>query len=827
MSKFYKFGWGKVLLSAVLLLGLYGCGNETEDKEDLNNDLANLATVVAQDAIYSTGFSDQYQVDLSSRVLVSDGSEFMVTDVEELSPDDECKVQSITDIGFVVAAQSLKVCDYRYQVASKLSMENESQALIRLAVSKTPEQAQLPPISAVTLLNTSVDVNLAQELAKLGVDLDGFTLSSETTLPFNSGSEAVTNPVNNTLTYTPAADFEGIDRVLFTYSNGSDQVLMGILDVAVSYEANKGLTVQENIVYPQRININQKVDIDISPYVTSEDGDDYQLVYVGAFNAEVAAKNPTDTNNKVFTFQSSIVGEHTVSFAVSDHNGAYEMGLIKITTKDPAQSAKWGDIVYSVNRFTAPTTAADANYLGIPYSAILVDNNYDPAVNMTAYSYQDAKALCTDLDATLATADQLEQLAANVDVNGTYHWPAKYRYIADQSGSGVQVDITGETDSTVADANVYYLSCVLPGQMSIIQSESDVEAVANGVDTATVSVKLDIGGSDSSDKIISASSDSPNVTFSNRATTNASGIAMFTFTSFKAENVNVRFEYADVEISTQIRFTGDEKTAVLSLATIVNDSEFGADPNKVRATLRDANNNPIEKRTVSFSSTSSDVAISADAETDAKGEQDASIRWTSNEPNSDKIVAINAKYQRSDGATLNASSNVQFVKPSLMCGGQLNDRDLNNASGPCLKVVKRPDFNYLYTAAPSAAFLDKIGFGYDSWRLVTEDGSRGPNGGQFLSWTYDKNNVFAGYEWCVKLNSIEFAGRTNWGISTLNLPVYMGNMYLSYGWPTSRLYSAAAAEPGYTQVAAFDYFTSLGYGGNYNQAYISCASYSE
>lgn len=825
MSNFNKLGWGKVLLSTMLLFGLYGCGNEAEDKADLNNDLANTATVVAQDAMYSTGFSDQYQVDLTSRVLVSDGSEFIVTDVEELSPGDECDVQSINDTGFVIAAQSLKVCDYRYQVASKLSTENESQALLRVAVSKTPEQAQLPPISAVTLLNTAIDVDLAQELSKLGVDLDGFTLSSETTLPFNSGSEASTNPVNNILTYTPAADFEGIDRVLFTYSNGSDQVLMGVLDVAVAYEANKGLTIQDNIVYPQRVSINQKVDIDISPYVTSEDGDDYQLVYVGAFNAEVAAKNPTDTNNKVFTFQSSLVGEHTVSFAVSDHNGAYEMGLIKVITQDPAQSAKWGDIVYGVNRFTAPTTAADANYLDIPYSAILVDDGYDPAINMTAYSYQDAKTLCTNLGAKLATADQLERLASNVDVSGTYNWPVKYKYIADQSGSGVQVDITGAEDSTAADANVYYLSCVFPGQMSIVESDSDFEAVANGVDTATVSVKLDFGGSDNSGKVISASSDSSNVTFSSTATTNASGVATFSFTDFKAESINVTFNYVDLQINTHIVFIGDEKTAVLTLATIVDGSDFGSEPNKVRATLRDANNNPIEKRIVNFSSTSTDVAISADTETDTKGEQDASIRWAATEPSVSQTVGIDAKYNRSDGMTLNASTNVQFIKESLVCGGLYNDTNMTNASGPCLKVARRPGTNYLYTSTPSVAFMDAVGYRYSTDQIRTEDGSRGPAGGGFMSWNYSLANVDAGRDWCEKLSEIEFSGRSNWQLSRTNISLYLGNMYTYFGWPTSSLYSGNATLPEESVVIAFDYFTGWMDGGSYRYAYVSCVSH--
>lgn len=824
MSKFYKFGWGKTLLPAILLFGLYGCGNETEDKEDLINDLTNLATVVAQDAIYSTGFSDQYQVDLSSRVLVSDGSEFIVTDVEEISSGDECKVQSITGTGFVVSAQSLKVCDYRYQVASKLSMESESQALIRLAVSKTPDQAQLPPISAVTLLNTPVDVDLTQELAKLGVDLDGFTLLSETTLPFNSGSEAVINPVNNVLTYTPAADFEGIDRVLFTYSNDSDQVLMGILDVAVSYEANEGLTVQDNIVYPQRININQKVDIDISPYVTSEDGDEYQLVYVGAFNAEVAAKNPTNTNNKVFTFQSSIVGEHTVSFAVSDHNGAYEMGLIKITTKDPAQSAKWGDIVYGVNRFTAPQTVADANYLGIPYSAILVDDGYNPAIYMTAYNYDSAQQNCKKLGGRLPTVSELQEMSEQIMPSSEKNWPAKYTYIVDQDGTGFQVDITGVTPPALANSNVYYSTCFLQGGLSVIQDGSDFEAVADGSDKAVLRVKLNAAGFDNVGKIITASVDSTNVSYETSAITNNQGIAEFTFTNFKAETVNVNIEYALLRTSASIVFIGDEMTAKLFLENVSDSYDYQRDLKKVRATLLDAYDNPIANKTVDISSASRDVLITSDFYTNEFGEQNASVQWISSEPDVLELVEINAEYHRGDGTILNASTDVKFVKAFSMCGGIINDTDRTNASGPCLKVIQQPEKNYLITATPSAEFMDTVKYSYSPDRLITEDGSRGPSGGRFMSWNYDIWNLYAGSDWCYKLNQIEFADRVDWMIYKFSPYSFMGNMFLNYGWPTGRYYSSTTQTPD-NMVMSSDYFTGQQYVGVFDQVYISCVSY--
>ena len=124
---------------------------------------------------------------------------------------------------------------------------------------------------------------------------------------------------------------------------------MAIARVAVGYEANQDFTIDDGIIYADAINISTPADIDISDFVSSDDEDDYQLVYVNTFNADVASKDPLDISNKVNTFTAYSAGYHYISFAVSDHNGAYDMGLIKVYVVDPNQSARWeGQVTYLI-----------------------------------------------------------------------------------------------------------------------------------------------------------------------------------------------------------------------------------------------------------------------------------------------------------------------------------------------------------------------------------------------------------------------------------------------------------------------------------------------
>ena len=57
---------------------------------------------------------------------------------------------------------------------------------------------------------------------------------------------------NQTLTYTPESEFAGIDRILFSFTDAEQNPRLGQVDIAISAEANQGLTVQEILFIRKR-----------------------------------------------------------------------------------------------------------------------------------------------------------------------------------------------------------------------------------------------------------------------------------------------------------------------------------------------------------------------------------------------------------------------------------------------------------------------------------------------------------------------------------------------------------------------------------------------
>jgi len=173
----------------------------------------------------------------------------------------------------------------------------------------------------------------------------------------------------------------------------------------------------------------------------------------------------------------------------------------------------------------------------------------------------------------------------------------------------------------------------------------------------------------------------------------------------------------------------------------------------------------------------------------------------------------------SDEVTLN-------VIPSYICGhttgnplnnqtgGGLNDTDLSNALGECLKIneIVDPNDNITkwFTSTPSEAMLSHLGYTLDSApdnagntysALKEETGTYGPAGnfGQFR-----QDGMFGSYNsqydrWCDKLSWLNFAGKSNWEmVKVTELAALKGYdnpqslpMYSRFGWPTQTAYWTA------------------------------------
>ncbi|CCO47768.1 hypothetical protein VIBNISOn1_350004 [Vibrio nigripulchritudo SOn1] len=143
----------------------------------------------------------------------------------------------------------------------------------------------------------------------------------------------------------------------------------------------------------------------------------------------------------------------------------------------------------------------------------------------------------------------------------------------------------------------------------------------------------------------------------------------------------------------------------------------------------------------------------------------------------------------------------------LPCGGQVNDTDMYNAAGYCLKVIEGDSGeakNKLFTATPSIEVMNQLGY-------KLEDSAT--NFGRTYGATYQETRIegeFArfrvdGWSWendpqssnfgrngqldryCDDLNSLRFMGRTNWKrpnrYELYSLVYHLGDLTANYGWP--------------------------------------------
>ncbi|WP_041055585.1 hypothetical protein [Vibrio owensii] len=477
-----KFPYAVVAMA----IALAGCNGEGDNAKDTGSPESTVpATIVAQNATFITQHDANYEVDLSDKVSVSDGKSFRLVEVTSLTQNAECYPLEQTEQAFTIAADTSKSCTYEYKVEvvdapsiAQASMSSVSAAsadstptdiaITRVAVTSAEATAtsevEWPAISAVTFVETEVTVDIKDELlfqAAISVP-SGFKLSEEISLPYAFPGAPITATVNslrNTITYTPFFGFEGIERILFSYINESTgEVYLGTLDIAVAFDPNLGLQVEKGGTV-DKVKVGEKTTIDIAPFVTSLDDDRFQLIHVDSFNAATAPLNPGFLGNTQLTFETSVVGYHYVSFAVSDNNGAYGYGLVEVPVYDPNKAAQWSGIHSQAQFFTAPLTTSEALMEQIEYSGSFVDDTFTPELSLALFNSSSSQSFCTsNASGRLPTSTELNVLSAE-DVETSNNWPVSQQYIASDAGVFKTVDMKTGLASDYVDGN-YLVTCV-------------------------------------------------------------------------------------------------------------------------------------------------------------------------------------------------------------------------------------------------------------------------------------------------------------------------------------------------------------------------------
>ncbi|MEZ8658785.1 hypothetical protein AB6D68_06690 [Vibrio cyclitrophicus] len=655
----HKFHKNRLPVTALCMaLVLVGCNGDSSDSGSTTESSV-PTTINAQNATFVTQYADSYKVDLSDKVLIggNGNDSFTLVDVTPLSETPECQLLGQSDKGFTVAADSSKSCDYQYQVESTSSSATSvlsNLAITRVAVVRDVpvdvSEIELNAISSTTFIEQTVEVKEIKSLLKsqTGFDIgDGFILSDIVTLPY-SDNTATVNPINDSILYTPPSGFEGIERILFSYINDvSGEVLLGTLDIVVTQDVNYGFIVDDNITYPT-VGVNEKVEIDISQYVQSQDDDDYQLIHVDSFNAFTAPLND-ELDNKVLTFETSKPGAHYITFAVSDHNGAYAIGLIELYALDSSRASPWGDIYYDSKRYTGPLTTNEASSNKITYEGGLLDNYYNPPVEIALFTFSQAQNYC-GVNGRLPTPSELQSLFT-VGVQTNYEWPLSESYLASDGGLGIIIDMESG-DSSDYNSGAYIVTCVNIGGLTLITDESSLtDIVANGSDEAVIVVQLTFDDVPVEGQILDISVPATVSGYSikdSSVETDANGKATFYISSLIAQEFLVTINSNDLEVSTNISFVGDYENAVLSIETTTDYADT-ANSNRVKVSFFDINGQPLSGETVRISSNSNVAYIAEESsrifrEIGDSGVLSLPISWRGDALTKDRTVTITAWY---------------------------------------------------------------------------------------------------------------------------------------------------------------------------------------
>ncbi|EPW6725677.1 Ig-like domain-containing protein [Vibrio parahaemolyticus] len=795
-----------ILMSAALFL-LGGCGGEDNSSQTSNSIMAPLAG----DAFEVLSKNDG-QTTVSLKDVVIDPQGLPLTLESVVATGQGCDAPTAINaqaLTFTVDNAKPELCFYRYSVKNhpaqvSLAKVSEANSYVLKSGSST---SQLPPLSETTQVGTPITIYITA--------VTGYTLDSEVAVLGDGG--AVADSTASVITYTPNA--QGVTRLIYTMtSDDGTNMMSGTIDVAVSDEGNTAPEVEpvELTTQPDDAglyNINESYTIDLSSYVSDADGDDVQLIQVEAWNASVALAAPEDTSNLSFTFQTSQSGAHYVTYVVSDHRGGYGVEQVRIEAYDLSSVAPWDDIQKGAKLFSAPLTLLEAIGSENDFTSSYLDSN---GANVATFSFEQAQRLCEG-KGHLPTAENLVELKGFEGGPDTKGWPVDIAYWVNDGGLFDLALGTSVTGTPSADG--HYVTCLNEGGFAIDAASSDFEAVANGIDEATVVVKLTFNGEPVEGQLVEASTSNTNVTFdATTGTTNSSGTTSFALSSFVAEVVPVNITYSGETLAQNVTFIADEATSTLSLA-VTKDSApgDGMNSNEVEATLVDVNLNPLVGRSVTFDSDVGDLVTFTPAEsTDATGKQKASVVWSGDSLSKDTPVNITARFTRSTGTEITDTAAMTFTPGVTICGGAVNDANKINATGICLKVATDADGNW-FTSSPSIAVMNALGYtasnsannsGDTYASTSTESGSYGPYGGVFATFSQDGDGVVnpgdSGADgtnegingqfdrWCQDLAAMGFAGKSTWRRPTSDelqdLYAANGNMWTARGWPANGSY---------------------------------------
>ncbi len=330
-------------------------------------------------------------------------------------------------------------------------------ALVTIIVTPVNDPPVAADDSAATPEDTAVTINVVAN--DLDVDGDVLTVTAVTT-PTNG--IAILN-ADNTVTYLPGLDFNGVANFSYTITDGHGGSDTAVVTVAVNPANDSPVAAEDYATTPE----DTAVIINILANDTDVDGD---TLVVSAFTTPAQGTVTVNPDNTVtYTPDANYHGSDTFSYTVSDGHGGSDTAVVTIAITPVNDAPVANDDSISTAEDTAVTIDVLANDADVDGDALVVDSATQPGQGLITVNADNS--ITYTPDAGFAGEDSFS-----------------YSIIDGQGGADtavVTVTVTAENDNPVANDDSATISEDTAVIIDVLANDTDADGDALTVASVT------------------------------------------------------------------------------------------------------------------------------------------------------------------------------------------------------------------------------------------------------------------------------------------------------------------------------------------------------
>ncbi|HET9346164.1 MAG TPA: Ig-like domain-containing protein, partial [Candidatus Limnocylindrales bacterium] len=283
-----------------------------------------------------------------------------------LADDVRAQLCSTADVGFGVNSTPIPTNDPRYPNYFGCGILDADGAVLPLI----PQGPNTPPVAVDETASTPEDAPVSVDVLANDSDADGDALHVESVSDPANGTATI-DPSGTSVTYTPDADFVGLDSFTYVVADGNGGTDEGFVQVAVTEGNDPPVAVDDNATTAE----DTPVSIPVLANDIDSDGPALFVASVGTAAHGTVAIDPSSTS-VTYSPGADYNGPDSFTYVVDDGLGGTDTGTVSVTvtpTNDPPVAV---DDSLTVAEDAGPTDVAvlanDTDVDGDPLSTTAV-----------------------------------------------------------------------------------------------------------------------------------------------------------------------------------------------------------------------------------------------------------------------------------------------------------------------------------------------------------------------------------------------------------------------------------------------------------------------